>query len=280
MSIRIVMKKWPCIFVVCTICLLACESETPAPDCPSEPSIDDLILKNCLIVQAAAEAFAKDHDGEYAFKRTSYNGPPDYSVVYSLVDYLPDSTLLTNPVTGEATEPQYWIECCVPFEKGSTAYRGYGLWDSDESAMRCVGYYILGKGLGKDGDIVITNVPDSVIAFVDSLENVVRENCMDVVTAASRWAGESGGGWPSTPDEVSPLGHTLIDFLPGGQLLENPYTNALTEPIRGIPHNPGETGYYPVVNVGGANIGCVVSGYGCCFRTVVFNNYPGGCDSY
>jgi hypothetical protein len=250
------MKIWPYIFVVCAICFLACESETQAPACPSELTIDDMILENCLIVQAAAEAFADENDGEYPFERSS-----ETPLGLSLVDFLPDSILLTNPVTVEATEPHYWPCPSTGYlpERGSTCYRGYGRWDTDESVMRCVGYYILGKGLGKAGDIVVTNVPDSVIALQDSLENAVRENCEAVLSAAEAFVFENGGDWPLTLDEETPLGNTLIDFLPGGQYLENPFTHELTEPIHGRAVTPGRTGYNVVQNAHGAGVGCVIT---------------------
>lgn len=123
------MKSWFSILVICTICVFACERETRGPVSPGEPTLDDLVFENCLVVQAAAEAFADESGGEYS----------DY--VEALTDFLPDSTLLTNPVTGGATEP-VWME---PNGVGSTSYRGFSLYDVQWN-MRCVGYLIVGRG--------------------------------------------------------------------------------------------------------------------------------------
>lgn len=268
------MKIWLCILVVCTVCFLACERETQAPACPGEPSIDDLILENCLTVRSAAEAFAVESGGEYPIHPRSKR-----PFGFSLVDFLPDSTLLTNPVTGEATEPHKWLSVCDPPGKGSTVYRVYGSWDTDRSAPRVAGYHILGLGLGKQGDIVVTNVPDSVIALVDSLENAVLENCEAVLWAAWRFAVENNGYYPLALDEESStFGNTLIDLLPDGQYLENPFTNELTEPIIGVAGTPGQTAYCPIISGLGDPVGCSITGFGCCFVIQSIPEYFWDCD--
>jgi hypothetical protein len=38
----------------------------------------------------------------------------------------------------------------------------------------------------------------------------------------------------------------MIDYLPGGQYLVNPYTGALSEPVDGCAANEGESGYVTV----------------------------------
>jgi prepilin-type N-terminal cleavage/methylation domain-containing protein len=51
------------------------------------------------------------------------------------------------------------------------------------------------------------------------------------------------------------------DFLPGGALLENPFTGDATEPVDGTAGSPGEVGYEPV-DENGVNVGYTITGYG------------------
>ncbi|MCH7549182.1 MAG: hypothetical protein IH969_06575, partial [Candidatus Krumholzibacteriota bacterium] len=60
------------------------------------------VIDNCLIVQAAAESFAADNNGVYAV-----NGGSRSLLGKVLTHYLPDSTLLINPYTNAATEPNW-----------------------------------------------------------------------------------------------------------------------------------------------------------------------------
>ena len=52
-------------------------------------------------------------------------------------------------------------------------------------------------------------------------------------------------------------------MLPGGQLLENPYTNTVSVPLSsGVAALPGETGYVPIVGPTGTNDGYSITGFG------------------
>ena len=97
--------------------------------------------------------------------------------------------------------------------------------------MRCVGYLIIGRG--EKSDTTFTNLPDSVL----QLEDRVIENCLTVQAAVEVFAAENGGIYPSNVGaEETRLGNTVIDLLPGGQHLKNPYTSFRTEPE--LPSNP------------------------------------------
>ncbi len=239
------MKVWICIFLVLMVCASACERDAQIPDVPDVPTVDEQVLKNCLIIQAAAEAFAIESGGEYPID-------PDYDWYgFSLIDFLPDSTRQKNPVTGEATEPVFM----EPSGIGSTSYRGVGMYD-DGWSMRCVGYLIIGRG--EESDTTFTNLPDSVL----QLEDRVIENCLIVQAAAEAFADENGGIYPANAGvDETPLGNTLIDLLPGGLLLENPYTSLRTEPIDGAAATPGQTGYMPIVD-NGIKVGYSITGFG------------------
>lgn len=236
------------ISVLCMLCVFGCDDEMHAPvmsfdSTPSDNAIDDVVYQNCRLVEAAAEAYAVDHEGVYPEYPTSWINPAE-----TFINYFPDSALLTNPVTGQPTEP-VWKE---PSGIGSTSYKAFGLYD-EEWHMKCVGYLIIGRG--EEGDITITNLPDSV----RHMEARVIDNCWQVRDAVEAWAAESGGFYPGNLSEKSPLGNTVFDLLPDGRLLENPYTGQRTEPMDGVSACPGQSGYMVRCSEG-ENTGYAITG--------------------
>jgi prepilin-type N-terminal cleavage/methylation domain-containing protein len=95
-------------------------------------------------------------------------------------------------------------------------------------------------------------------------ESKVRGNCHTVQLAAEDFAIQNGGVYAADTDtDQTPTGATIQDMLPGGTLLENPYTNAATEPLSsGVAALPGETGYAPIVGPTGLNDGYSITGFG------------------
>ena len=100
-------------------------------------------------------------------------------------------------------------------------------------------------------------------------DQIVR-NCQLVQAAAEAFAAENHGEYPYTvSSDVTPLGNTLIDFLPDGILMVNPYWKARTEPCDGAAAVQGQTGY--VVNVyDGAPRGYTITGCGPNYRWYFF----------
>ena len=74
-----------------------------------------------------------------------------------------------------------------------------------------------------------------------SKKSQVLENCRIVQAAVEEFAARNGGTYPGNSADVTPDGYTLVDFLPDGRLLENPYREVQSEPIT------GQTGYLPVI---------------------------------
>ena len=73
----------------------------------------------------------------------------------------------------------------------------------------------------------------------------------------------SGGLYPGDVDtDTTPGGDTLIDMLPNGQLLSNPFTRNSTEPINGTAASSGQIGYLPYL-LNGIRVGYTISGFGC-----------------
>ena len=105
-------------------------------------------------------------------------------------------------------------------------------------------------------------VLDEVAGAGIDLEQAVIANCMLVRAAAEMFATLNNGIYPGNVGvDMTPGGDTLIDLLPGGLLLQNPFTRVYTEPIDCSAANPGETGYIPAV-IGGLNMGYTITGTG------------------
>lgn len=76
------------------------------------------------------------------------------------------------------------------------------------------------------------------------IEEAVRSNCNKVLEAVEAFAEDNNGDYPrDTYSDETLSGMTLIDLLPDGVRLVNPYTMEQTEPVDSTASNPGETGY-------------------------------------
>jgi type II secretory pathway pseudopilin PulG len=95
-------------------------------------------------------------------------------------------------------------------------------------------------------------------------ESRVRGNCHTIQLAAEDFAIQNDGIYATDTDTDQNLnGSTIVELLPGGGPLENPYTNALSVPISsGVASLPGETGYVPIVGPTGLNDGYAITGFG------------------
>jgi type II secretory pathway pseudopilin PulG len=72
---------------------------------------------------------------------------------------------------------------------------------------------------------------------------VIRNNCHVLAEAVRNFALDNDGEYPRQEDDVNLHGKTVVDYLPDGKLLINPYTNLRSEP-RTLPAvSQNETGY-------------------------------------
>jgi hypothetical protein len=228
------------IIILSILILPACtEDKLPAEaPAPSVAELESMVIANCYILQDALETFKADNDGICPLD--IYNDTNDEGV--TVIDLLPDGQLLENPFTGLRTEPVDTIAT----EPGQVGYfQGHAYsWGSPL-------YYI--NGYGEHYTII-------ELSNLDELEQAVISNCMLVREAAETFAALNGGIYPGNVDaDMTPGGDTLIDLLPGGALLRNPFTVCNTEPINCAASNPGETGYVPIY-IGGANMGYTITG--------------------
>lgn len=85
-----------------------------------------------------------------------------------------------------------------------------------------VGVLLLGCG-SEDSPVVPTQPQPS-------LHDLVESNCLAVETAAYRFALDNENYFPANLAHVNNAGNILVDYLPGGAMLINPYTGETTEP--------------------------------------------------
>jgi hypothetical protein len=208
-----------------------CNEDTPVSENPPEDLLpDELVIYNCYAVQAAAEAYATNNGGNYP-----YDTDNDWNLMRkTLVHYLPGGTRLENPYTNVARDPGEGIAVHV----GQTSY--LPRWE--RSTGRWTGYLI--TGWGADGEVfALSNVDRQSF----SRDEQTVANCLTVREAAKSFAAENDRGYPvDTDTDRNLVGKTLIDYLPGGTRLENPYSGHLTVPLSAAhAAASGETGYTP-----------------------------------
>jgi prepilin-type N-terminal cleavage/methylation domain-containing protein len=112
------------------------------------------------------------------------------------------------------------------------------------------------------GILAAIAIPNFINMQARAKEASVKSNCHTVQLAAEDFAVQNDGVYAGNVGvEAAPNGDTITDMLPGGVLLENPFTKAATEPVDAAAATAGQTGYLPVA-VGGVNIGYSITGCG------------------
>jgi type II secretory pathway pseudopilin PulG len=114
------------------------------------------------------------------------------------------------------------------------------------------------------GILAAIAIPNFIAMQKRAKEARVMGNCHTVQLAAEDFAVQNNGVYANDTDtDVTLFGETILNMMPQGALLENPFTKTPTEPISvGAAANPGETGYVPIVGVGGQNDGYTITGFG------------------
>jgi hypothetical protein len=222
--------------------LPACgEDSTEPPPAPEagESAFDRQVRENCEAVYATALAYYTDN-GAYTTDGRH------------LLPYLPDGERLVNPATGVATEPISPRR--FPMPAGATGYRA--MWDmTPDWDVQQIGFVVVGRG--EHCDMVLSNI-DSIDVCLAKEEAVV-ENCRIVAAAVDAFTLENDGRYPSGDNEVNNAGLTVMDYMPEGRLLANPYYGWRTEPQWGVAAGyTGQTGYTPIDPNGDG----VMDGYG------------------
>jgi prepilin-type N-terminal cleavage/methylation domain-containing protein len=110
------------------------------------------------------------------------------------------------------------------------------------------------------GILAAIAIPNFINMQARAKEAAVKSNCHTVQLAAEDFAVQNDGVYAADLAETTPSGQSITDMLPGGALLENPFTKIASEPVAAEASLAGETGYVPIaqnaVNVGYTITGC------------------------
>ncbi len=110
------------------------------------------------------------------------------------------------------------------------------------------------------GILAAIAIPNFISMQSRAKEASVKSNGHTVQLAAEDFSVQNNGVYAASLADVTPSNQTMIDLLPGGVHLENPFTKLPDQPVDGIAGAVGSTGYAPIplngVNIG-YNITCV-----------------------
>jgi prepilin-type N-terminal cleavage/methylation domain-containing protein len=113
------------------------------------------------------------------------------------------------------------------------------------------------------GILAAIAIPNFISMQSRAKEASTKSNCHTVQLAAEDFAVQNDGVYAANIGvDATPAGDTITDMLPGGVLLENPFTKAASEPVDGAAGTPGQTGYVVIVDAAGTNVGYTITGFG------------------
>jgi prepilin-type N-terminal cleavage/methylation domain-containing protein len=106
-------------------------------------------------------------------------------------------------------------------------------------------------------------IPNYLAMQYRAREASVKYNSHTVQLAAEDFAMMNRGVYPMDHDtHTTPDGLRMLDLLPGGEPLENPFTRERTEPVTAAQAaNEGEIAYSPIIQ-GGVGVGYMITGAG------------------
>lgn len=112
------------------------------------------------------------------------------------------------------------------------------------------------------GILAAIAIPNFARMMDNGKEAGVKSNCHTVQVTAEDFSIQNDGVYADDTSDATPFGLTMIDMLPMNQALENPFSQARTQPIDGTADASGETGYAPIVDASGINAGYTITGFG------------------
>ena len=112
------------------------------------------------------------------------------------------------------------------------------------------------------GILAAIAIPNFINMQARAKEAAVKSNCHTVQLAAEDFAVQNDGVYAAgVASTTTPAGQTIVNMLPGGARLPNPFTKAATEPVDGTAATAGQSGYAPIAQ-NGINVGYTITGVG------------------
>jgi prepilin-type N-terminal cleavage/methylation domain-containing protein len=123
------------------------------------------------------------------------------------------------------------------------------------------------------GILAAIAIPNFLNMKYRAQEASVRKNAHVTRLAAEDFSVQNDGVYAATLASALPTGETMIDLLPDGALLINPFSNVADSPINGIAANTGVIGYLSIdSNADGSPDGYSISGFGASALIVTYTN--------
>jgi type IV pilus assembly protein PilA len=113
------------------------------------------------------------------------------------------------------------------------------------------------------GILAAIAIPNFINMQARAKEASTKSNCHTVQLAAEDFSVQNDGVYAADLADTAPNGDTIVDMLPGGTNLTNPFSKTVDQPVDGAAANAGETGYEPVDDDGdGTWDGYSITGFG------------------
>lgn len=122
------------------------------------------------------------------------------------------------------------------------------------------------------GVLAAIAVPNFLAMQTRAKEAGVKSNCHTVQMAAEDFSIQNTGVYAASTADVTGFGDTMIDLLPWNARLKNPFTQVQSEPIDGVAVTSGQTGYVPVADLTGTNVGYSITGMGRTIMVITLTN--------
>ena len=113
------------------------------------------------------------------------------------------------------------------------------------------------------GILAAIAIPNFINMQARAKEASTKSNCHTVQLAAEDFSVQNDGVYAADLSDTAPSGDTIINMLPGGTNLTNPFTKVADQPIDGSAAAAGDSGYTAVDSDGdGTWDGYVIDGMG------------------
>ncbi len=229
---------------------IGCEEYTIVDSqAPTVQELEAIVKGNSLTLIEAVEEFANDNNGYYP-----QNADSDTTLTGKiLIDYLPEGERLVNPFTGVKDQP-------INSTASQPGEIGY---------FKLQPYYNIYSIQGYGVSSIIVEHDN-----IDETEALLIKQCLEIQQAVEEWRvdnNEIGNHYPCQTSDYNQLDNLLQDYLDGGQLLENLFTGAKTEPVvwGNFYYFPGQIGY-KCHEVNGVSVGYSIAAVGHVRGIIIF----------
>jgi prepilin-type N-terminal cleavage/methylation domain-containing protein len=110
------------------------------------------------------------------------------------------------------------------------------------------------------GILAAIAIPNFISMQSRAKEASVKSNCHTVQLASEDFAVQNNGVYAADLADATP-GKSIIDLLPGGVLMSNPFTKVVDQPLDAAAA-AGDTGYAVIDDASGTHVGYTITGFG------------------